>query len=409
MKSYRIILLLCVLLGARLLIMATTPVFEPSEARYAAISANMARTGNWFVPSFTYEGAYQRFAGKPPLVFQAAAACCRVFGVNEFAVRLISFLSFLLLLVIVYYAVSISASRSAALLATGLCATSVALYATVGFCMIDSLLTCCVAGALLLYWRLVNMEGQSPKHFTSLTICALLGVGMLAKGPVTLALFGLPVLSDAIINRRRKPLLSVNWFWGAVFFLLITVPYFWVVETNQPGFLRYFFINENLMRFLVRDYGDKYGAGRETFRGMAAIWALVVTLPWSLFVVFRRPSDWRRARPFASFLLLSVIVITLFWCMTSRVPISYLLPVVPLFAAYLSTEGGNLGISRHALLRFMPWAVAAAVLVLSAVIAAVWICNPKKMPGRAAGPKVSNHYFSYEFYHAPWGKGAPKR
>jgi 4-amino-4-deoxy-L-arabinose transferase-like glycosyltransferase len=232
---------------------------------------------------------------------------------------------------------------------------------------------------------------------------------MLAKGPVTLALFGLPVLSDAIINRRRKPLLSVNWFWGAVFFLLITVPYFWVVETNQPGFLRYFFINENLMRFLVRDYGDQYGAGRETFRGMAVIWALVVTLPWSLFVVFRRPSDWRRARPFASFLLLSVIVITLFWCLTSRVPIAYLLPVVPLFAAYLSTECGNLGISRPALLRFMPWAVAAAVLVLSAVIATVWIYNPKKMPGRAAGPKVSNHYFSYEFYHAPWGKGAPKR
>ena len=163
------------------------------------------------------------------------------------------------------------------------------------------------------------------------------------------------------------------------------------------------------MRFLVRDYGDKYGAGRETFRGMAAIWALVVTLPWSLFLVFRRPSDWRRTRPFGSFLLLSVIVITLFWCLTSRVPIAYLLPVVPLFAAYLSTEGGKLGISRHAMLRFMPWAAAVAVLVLSAVIAAVWICNPKKMPGRSAEPKVSDHYFSYEFYHEPWGKGAPKR
>ena len=177
---------------------------------------------------------------------QAAAClpgCCGVlrwvFGVNEFAVRIIPFLSFLLLLVIVYYAVSIGASRMAALLATGLCATSVALYATAGFCMIDSSLTCCVAGALLLYWRLVDMEGQSPRLFTCLTICALLGVGMLAKGPVALALFGLPVLSDAVINRRRKPLLSVNWFWGAVFFLLITVPYFWVVETNQPGFLRY--------------------------------------------------------------------------------------------------------------------------------------------------------------------------
>lgn len=295
------------------------------------------------------------------------------------------------------------------MLATGLCATSVALYATVGFCMTDSSLACCVAGALLLYWRLEGMEGRKPRLFTSLAICALLGVGTLVKGPVALALFGLPVLSDAVINRRWKTLLSADWFWGAVLFLFITVPYFWAVETHQPGFLRYFFINENVMRFLVRDYGDKYGAGRETFRGMAAVWALVVTLPWSLFVIFRRPSVWRRARPLGSFLLLSVIVITLFWCLTSRVPIAYLLPVVPLFAAYLSTEGWKLGISRHVLLRFMPWAVAAAVLVLSAVIAAVWICNPQKMPGRAAGPKVSDHYFSYEFYHAPWGKGAPKR
>ena len=409
MRSHRIILSLSVLLGIRILIMATTPVFEPSEARYAAISANMARNGDWFVPSFTYEGTYQRFAGKPPLVFQAAAACCRVLGVNELAVRLVPFLSFLLLLVIVYYAVSVGASRRGALLATGLCATSVALYATVGFCMTDSSLACCVAGALLLYWRREGMEGRKPRLFTSLAICALLGVGTLVKGPVALALFGLPVLSDAVINRRWKTLLSADWFWGAVLFLFITVPYFWAVETHQPGFLRYFFINENVMRFLVRDYGDKYGAGRETFRGMAAVWALVVTLPWSLFVIFRRPSVWRRARPLGSFLLLSVIVITLFWCLTSRVPIAYLLPVVPLFAAYLSTEGWKLGISRHVLLRFMPWAVAAAVLVLSAVIAAVWICNPQKMPGRAAGPKVSDHYFSYEFYHAPWGKGAPKR
>ena len=409
MRSHRIILSLSVLLGIRILIMATTPVFEPSEARYAAISANMARNGDWFVPSFTYEGTYQRFAGKPPLVFQAAAACCRVLGVNELAVRLVPFLSFLLLLVIVYYAVSVGASRRGALLATGLCATSVALYATVGFCMTDSSLACCVAGALLLYWRLEGMEGRKPRLFTSLAICALLGVGTLVKGPVALALFGLPVLSDAVINRRWKTLLSADWFWGAVLFLFIIVPYFWAVETHQPGFLRYFFINENLMRFLVRDYGDQYGAGRETFRGMAAVWALVVTLPWSLFVIFRRPSVWRRARPLGSFLLLSVIVITLFWCLTSRVPIAYLLPVVPLFAAYLSTEGWKLGISRHVLLRFMPWAVAAAVLVLSAVIAAVWICNPKKMPGRAAGPKVSDHYSSYEFYHAPWGKGAPKR
>ena len=147
--------------------------------------------------------------------------------------------------------------------------------------------------------------------------------------------------------------------------MMIVVPYFWAVERHQPGFLRYFLVNENLMRFLVSDYGDKYGAGRETFRGMAAVWALVVTLPWSLVFVFRRASDWRRTRPTRSFPLLSVIVITLFWCLTSRVPISYLLPAV--------------------------------------------LATPKKMAGRSVGPKISDHYFSYEFYHGPWGEGAPGR
>ena len=409
MKSHLFILLLCALLGARLLIMATTPVFEPSEARYAAISANMARTGDWFVPSFTYEGVYQPFAGKPPLVFQAAAASCRALGVNEFAVRLVPFLSFVLLLFIVYHAVSLGASRASALLAAGVCATSTALYATAGFCMTDAPLVCCVAGALLLYWRLADIDGRGRRISAILAIGALLGVGMLVKGPVALALFGLPVLADAALNRRWRALLSVDWAWGAALFLLIAVPYFWAVERHQPGFLRYFLVNENIMRFLVSDYGDKYGAGRETFRGMAAVWALVVTLPWSLVFVFRRASDWRRTRPTRSFPLLSVIVITLFWCLTSRVPISYLLPAVPLFAAYLPTDGRAAGIRRLRLLRLMPWAAAVTALLLAATLWAVELATPKKMPGRSVGPKISDHYFSYEFYHGPWGEGAPGR
>ena len=57
--------------------MLFAPVFEPSEARYAAISANMARTGDWFVPSFTCKDACQPFAGKPPFAFQASALSCK--------------------------------------------------------------------------------------------------------------------------------------------------------------------------------------------------------------------------------------------------------------------------------------------------------------------------------------------
>ena len=64
------------LLATRLVVMSATPLFEPSEARYAAISANMARTGDFLVPRFTHKGIYQPFAGKPPLVFQTSGAFC---------------------------------------------------------------------------------------------------------------------------------------------------------------------------------------------------------------------------------------------------------------------------------------------------------------------------------------------
>ena len=88
-KRFRIFCI--VLLSAfavRIALMATMPVFEPSEARYAAISANMARTGDFLTPKFTYLGTYQPFKGKPPLVFQCGGAFCRLMGVCEFAVRL---------------------------------------------------------------------------------------------------------------------------------------------------------------------------------------------------------------------------------------------------------------------------------------------------------------------------------
>ena len=108
-------------------------------------------------------------------------------------------------------------------------------------------------------------------------------------------------------------------------FLLVAAPWFILMQREHQDFLRYFFLNENLLRFLVRDYGDRYGAGRETFRGMAAVWAFVVALPWAFLPVHDVLK--RRWRLFdrRNFFFVSMLSITAFWCLTSRVPIAYLL------------------------------------------------------------------------------------
>ena len=139
LKSF--IIAIAVLVLARLAIMAIVPVFDPSEGRYASICANMAESGDFLVPRFIHKGVFQSFDGKPPLLFQMGGIFCRLFGRNEFAVRLPSFLSAIGLLGIVAFAVRRMRDAHAARTAVIICATSVAFYATAGFCMTDLMLT----------------------------------------------------------------------------------------------------------------------------------------------------------------------------------------------------------------------------------------------------------------------------
>jgi 4-amino-4-deoxy-L-arabinose transferase-like glycosyltransferase len=325
---------------------------------------------------------------------------------NEFAVRLAPFFSFLGLLAILFLVVRRLADAEAGMLAAGMCATSVALYATAGFCMMDVPLTFCSSGALLLY-LLHRNDSPQPRPLIVCGIATLLGLGMLVKGPVALAIFGLPVLADAAINRKWQHILSLRLLPGILLFLAISTPWFYKMETAQPGFLRYFFVNENIMRFLVHDYGDRYGSGRETFRGMAAIWAVVVTLPWSLFALLR-PQCMRLSALRTSFPMLAAVAITAFWCLTSRVPLAYLLPVVPLFSAHLALYGTTDETCRSVAWRALPFTTVAAAVVLAATVTVVIAITPERMPGKAARPTARHNRFSYEFYNGPWGEGAPK-
>ena len=398
----------------RIFLAAATPVFDTSEARYAAIAANMARSGDFLVPRFTYKGDYQSFDGKPPLLFQVGGVACKVFGVNPFAVRFPVLLATAMLFLLLHRVMLVltDGDRHAALLAVAMTATSTAYAALAGFCMTDGLLVACVAGALLAHTALV----KSGNRNWSLLVCALLGCGMIVKGPVALVEFSLPVGIDALVNRRFSTFKSYRWIPGIMIFALIAAPWFVLMTRENPDFLRYFFLNENLLRFLVHNYGDKYGAGRETFRGMALVWLAVVTLPWSLGPIVRivkriaalpphlyvriqavRRMICRRGDP-SAVLGWSVVGITGFWCLTSRVPMAYLMPTVPLACAWMVLTASDE--ERRRLTRRMPIVAGLTSLVLiGGHIGGMFFTD--KMQGAAAPFKLSR--YSYEFYHGIHG------
>ena len=386
--------LLGVLAVLRLLLNCFVPLMDPSEARYALICRIMAESGNYLEPKLIHDGVLMNFEGKPPLCFQAGAIACRIFGTNLFAVRLPSFLFAAGLLAVLYGAIRRIKGESIAQLAVLLTLSSPVFFLYAGMCMTDMALAFCVCSAVFAYMVFDHETIRLNKKLASLGFFASLGIGMLVKGPVAIALAGMPIFLFVLLGNRWRDLKDHAWFLGFAAFFLIAAPWYILMQRANPDFLYYFFVNENFKRFLFKEYGDQYGAGRETFRGMALIWFLISNLPAILLVLIPAWSregrtelaNLRRKHVLADNLpLLGFLIVTLFWCLTSRVLITYVLPTVPLFSVWLAGALTEWDFAerdgfRKLLRAVLPliWCVVGIVFSLLWIAADHWI---DKMPG----------------------------
>ena len=343
-----LIALLAVFLLIRIVFMIYMPLFDPSEGRYANISANMEIYHNYLEPQFIHHGVLQNFEGKPPLMFQLGGLACKIFGINSFAVRFPSLLAAIGILIFMYSVVEHYKNEETAVLAVLLTFFSIFFYITSGLSLTDMLLTFTITGALFAYIEFLNATSSKIKRkYWSCIFCIMLALGMLTKGPIAIVLPGIPILVYTIWNKKWKDLKFHAWIIGPFLFLAICVPWFWMMQNKNADFLNYFFVNENFKRFLFSHYGDRYGSGHEFFYGMSVIWFIVINLPGVLLLPllkskFRRWKTHRFWRdPLIFFSGGSTILIILFWCLTPRVPIAYLLPTVPLTSIFIASQFGS--------------------------------------------------------------------
>ena len=341
----KLLILLLILLAGRIFFLFVFPVTDPSEARYALIIKRMAATGNFLEPQLLMDGKWVNFEGKPPLFFQSGAVCAKVFGTNPFSVRFPALLAALGILAALYFGVKKMRDERTALYALLFCSFSSVFFLFSGLAMTDMTLNFAVSCAVIAYMLFSFETERKKKKWYSLGFFASLAIGMLAKGPVALVMAGFPIFVFVLIGNRWKELKDHAWFTGIAVFLAIAAPWFILMTKKNPDFLEYFFINENFKRFLFKEYGDRYGAGRETFRGMAVIWFLLCNLPAILWLnaLLRRKESRKELitrellkDPVAGLSFAGFLCITLFWSLTSRVLITYLLPTIPLFSIWLA-------------------------------------------------------------------------
>ncbi len=343
--SGRVSVLLYVLAGAlvvRALAMGVLPVFDPSEGRYAQVAQEMAITGDWITPRIWVNGQHLPFLGKPPLFFWTAAGAMKLLGENGFAARLPSLLATVALLGLLYRVMERYGGTGVGLLSVMVTLSCGVFFAICGTVIVDMVLSACVAGSLLAYYAFTCEPSRQARGRWSLLVFALLALGFLTKGPVALVLFGLPVLVWTIRWRQWESLREHRWTAGILLFLVLTTPWFVLCELHNPGFLKYFFVNENLLRYTTHDYGDIYGSGHLYPRGAAVVLMLAAAAPWSFVALWRlrRGPLLRRVLTLAdkqsSFLFLGFFAGTLFWCLARQMLITYTLPMVPLFGAWFA-------------------------------------------------------------------------
>ena len=238
------------------------PLTEDDEARFTEATRQMLVTHDYLIPHFNGEPRYQ----KPILYYWMQAASMRVFGVHESAARLPSAIAILLVVLLIHAFLlrwlvpregtdpsREQAGRGAALLGAAALATMPLMAVWSRAAVADPTLTLFITGALLslLQAELVSADGPAAARRWYLAAAACAALAFLTKGPVGVVL---PAVVWVLYHLSRRTLRStaraMPWIGGIGLFLLIAVPwYFATYMLDGPGFLRHFFMAENVGRF----------------------------------------------------------------------------------------------------------------------------------------------------------------
>ncbi len=324
-------------------------LMDDVDAVQAQISRNMLESGDWVTARL--DGI--AYLEKAPLVYWTIASSYIVFGVHDWAARIPIALAAIALCLLTAWFGTWAFGRRAGFYA-GLClATCVGLYLFTRILIPDVMLTGTIALALWAFLRALEEDEPHPRLW-ALVFAASMGVGLLLKSliavvfPCGAALVYLLVTHQLLLKRTWQRL---HVWSGAAVVILIAAPWHVLATLRNPpyfaftlhsgpgeyhGFLWFYFINEQLLRFLNLRYPRDYNTvPRVYFWLLNLVWLF----PWSVYVpaamrLSYRPTD-RAGRARLLALCWAGFILVFFTFSTTQE--YYTMPCYPAFALLLGS------------------------------------------------------------------------
>ena len=304
------------------------PLLDKTEARYAEIARLMYETNEWIVLQIDYGIP---FWAKPPLSTWLSAISINLFGVNEIASRLPSFLLCIVILIILGKLVK--KSGSSFYLPAFILLTTPEFLIHLGVVSTDVTLTFSLTLIMLSFWK--AMTNDKKTYWNYLFFFAV-GLGLLSKGPIAIILTGPPIFIWCLLDKKRwkQVFTRLPWLIGLLITGITAIPWYILTEKKTPGFIDYFVVGEHFKRFLDTSWkGDLYGFAKTQPIGMIWIFLFIFAFPWIqiLFVALWKNRKNIFKDNWISFLVLWLFWIPVFFTFTKSGLHTYILPsVIPM-------------------------------------------------------------------------------
>ncbi|MGO9228997.1 MAG: ArnT family glycosyltransferase [Bryobacteraceae bacterium] len=269
-------------------------LMDDVDAIQGQIARNMLRSGDWVTARL--DGI--PYLEKAPLIYWMIGGCFKLFGAYDWVARIPVVLSTVLLCWITAAFGGWAFGRRAGTLAGVALATAVGLFLFTRILIPDVMLTGTIALAMWAFLRALDEREPHPRLW-AMALAASLGVGMLLKStvgvlfPVAAALIYLGLTGQLFSRaawRRLHP------FSGAAVALLIAAPWHVLATLRNPpyfdftlrslpgqyhGFLWFFFLNEQVLRFLNLRYPRDYDT---VPLGLFWLFHLLWLFPWIVYL-----------------------------------------------------------------------------------------------------------------------------
>lgn len=330
----RWLLWLCVL--AALVDLRAFGLTDLDEGFYASVAWEMRQSGDWRTPTFLGEPWFE----KPPLLYWLMLGSMRLFGENEFALRLPSALCYALTLLLLAWWGNRRLGAGAGSWAALLFAVAPLSLILARLAITDMALTLFLLLAIIALWE---ARGFGWSFIGGIA----LGLAFLTKGPFGLGLVALLYLWNARLLHARG--LRFRWVVFALGVALLTALPWYVGVYQQHGatFFNEFVVKQNLLRFAGGDTAHSVlpliqrGDVGSVLGGIAIYLLFYVVVLWlgGLSMVGNASVLWaREADPLRLYLRRwTWLVFGLFTLSFTKLP-AYIFPMFPALALLVGAQ-----------------------------------------------------------------------